>query len=292
MLGQASLFVTLALAASPAVAAEFSGAAALESTRRVVAFGPRPPGSAAIRKLQGYIVSRLKGLGCEVIEDAFTAQTPNGAVAMKNIIARFPGPSGRAIVLSGHYDTKLMPGLHFVGANDGGSSAGFLLEMARVTARAPRRDDLYLVWFDGEEAFAQWSDTDGIYGSRHLAARWASDGTLGRIRALINVDMIGDRDLGIMMEMSSSAPLRRLVWQVAADLGYRRHFLETPRTTDDDHVPFLRHGVNAMDLIDFDYGPDNRYWHTEQDTIDKLGAGSLEAVGRVVAEAVRRLERQ
>jgi len=239
-----------------------------------------------------YIVGQLKTFKCEVTVDAFTAQTPTGPVTMKNIIARFPGTSGRMMVFSGHYDTKLMPGINFVGANDGGSSAGFLLEMARTLSGAARHDDVYLVWLDGEEAFAQWTDTDSLYGSRHLAEKWARDGTLGRIRALINVDMIGDRDLGILMEMHSSATLRRLVWQTAADLGYRKHFLTQPMSLEDDHVPFLRQGVNALDLIDYDYGPGNSFWHTPKDTIDKLSAESFEVVGRVLTEVLRRLEKQ
>src|SRR5207248_2120571 len=122
-----------------------------------------------------------------------------------------------------HYDTKSMPGISFLGANDGGASAGFLLEMAKALAPDERKDDIYLVWFDGEEAIAQWSDYDSLYGSRHLAGKWAADGTLSRIRALINVDMIGDRDLGILQDMNSSAPLRELVWRTADRLGYGKH---------------------------------------------------------------------
>jgi Zn-dependent M28 family amino/carboxypeptidase len=280
----------LILVASAAAAADFSGASALRYTAKAVAFGPRPPGSAANRKLQAYLRSELKMRPCRVIQDAFTTITPTGPIAMKNIIAQFPGKSGRAIAITGHYDTKVMPGLHFVGANDGGSSTGFLLELARVLSARPRKDDIYLVWFDGEEAIAAWSDTDGLYGSRHLASRWAADGTAARLKALINVDMIGDRDLGIHQELGSSAPLRELIWRTAADLGYQRHFLNYGGATEDDHMPFVRIGVNATDLIDFEYGPNNTWWHTEKDTIDKLSAGSFEVVGKVVLEVIRRLE--
>ena len=245
-----------------------------------------------MQKQQQWILGELKPRKCQVIQDDFTARTPLGPKPMKNIIARFPGSSGRIIVLTGHYDSKPMPGINFLGANDGGSSTGFLLEMARVLSGAPRMDDVTLVWFDGEEAFAQWSDTDSLYGSRHLAERWRADGTLGRIRALINVDMIGDRDLGILSEMNSSATLRRLVWQTAADIGYRKHFLGENIATEDDHIPFVRLGVDALDLIDFHYGPDNEYWHTGKDTMDKLSADSFQAVGTVLVEVVLRLERR
>lgn len=276
---------------SVVLAADFSGSSALEFTGKAVAFGPRPPGSAAHARLQSLILSELKARRCEVIEDSFAAITPTGRIYMKNIIARFPGQSGRAVAITGHYDTKLIAGVHFVGANDGGTSAGFLLEMARALSGRPRRDDVYLVWFDGEEAFGRWSATDGTYGSRHLAERWAKDGTASRLKALINVDMIGDRDLGILQVENASAALTRLVWQVARDLGYQTYFLDLSGYVEDDHLAFLRAGVPAANLIDFDYGPGNAYWHTEEDTTDKLSAHSFEVVGNVMLEVVRRLER-
>jgi Zn-dependent M28 family amino/carboxypeptidase len=280
----------LILAAFAASAAEFSGTSALEFTRKAVAFGPRPPGSAANQKLQAYIESQLKTLRCHISFDAFTAETPAGRVAMRNIIAKFPGSSGHAVVVTGHFDSKPMPGRVFVGANDAGSSTGFLLELAHVLNSMPHADDICLVWFDGEEAYGEWSDTNGIYGSRHLAEKWSRDGTLGRIKALINVDMIGDKDLGIMQEGNSSPALLKLVWQTAHDLGYGKYFLDSGFATEDDHMPFLRKGVNALDLIDFDYGPNNEYWHTEKDTIDKISAHSLDVVGNVLVAVLRKLQ--
>jgi glutaminyl-peptide cyclotransferase len=287
-LALAALLLAIPLAAQQPP--KFSGTSALEFTRRIVAFGQRPAGSEALARARAYILTQLKPYGCEVTEDAFTANTPAGTRQMKNLIARFPGRSGRVTAITGHYDTKAIPGVHFVGANDGGASAGFLLEMARVVARMPHKDDIFLVWLDGEEAFGQWSATNGIYGSRHLAARWAGDGTLRRIKALINVDMIGDRDLGILDDMNSAGPLRELIWRTADSLGLGRHFLREPGAIEDDHVPFLQRGVNAVDLIDFDYGPENSWWHTEQDTMDKLGASSLETVGAVLTEVLKRLD--
>lgn len=282
--------VILALLAGVAAHAhEFSGTEALAFTSHIVAFGARPSGSPSIKKLQAYVIGELKTLGCQIIQDDFTTSTPLGQTTMKNIIARFPGSSGKAVAITGHYDTKSIPGISFVGANDGGASAGFLLEMAKAVARDARKDDVYLVWFDGEEAVAQWSDYDSLYGSRHLAGKWAADGTLSRIKALINVDMIGDRDLGILEDMNSSAPLRELVWRTADRLGYGKHFLKNSGAIEDDHVPFLRRGVSALDLIDFDYGPNNSYWHNDQDTLDKLGAQSFQIVGRVLMEVLKEL---
>lgn len=286
---RAKTFLMLILPAVVAAAANFSGAAALEFTKKAVAFGPRPPGSDANHKLQAYILSQIKLDGCEVIDDPFTAKTPKGDIAMKNIIARFPGKSGRAIAITGHFDTKLFPGRKFVGANDAGSSTGFLLEMAHVLAHQPRIDDVYLVWFDGEEAIREeWAGVDNLYGSRHLAERWRQDKTLTRLKALINVDMIGDKSLDIKQETNSTPALRKLVWTTAAELGYQAYFLNETMATNDDHMPFLNLGVPAIDLIDFNYPP----WHTDDDTIDKVGAQSLEIVGTVVLEVIHRLERQ
>ena len=281
----------LGLAAS-AAAAGVSGTSALEFTRRAVAFGPRPPGSAANRALQNYILTELRKDDCDIVEDAFTAKTPQGAIAMKNIIARFPGkaPGGvrRAIAITGHFDTKFFPGRKFVGASDGGSSTGLLLELARVLANQSRTDDVYLVFLDGEEAFGEWSDSDSLYGSRHLADRWGHDGTLLRLKGLINVDMIGDKNLNIPQETNGSTALNKLIWQTASDFGYRAFFTSQKIAEDDDHIPFVRAGVVAVDLIDIDYPP----WHMDTDTMDKLSAQSMEIVGTVVYEVIQRLERQ
>lgn len=282
--------VLLILLASTALGADFSGTAALEFARKVVSFGPRPVKSEAHAKTEAYIHAELKQDGCQIIDDTFNGRTPVGPIKMTNIIARFPGTSGQAVVFTGHYDSKLFPGRNFVAANDGGSSTAFLLEMGRVMAKEPHKDDVYLVFFDGEEAIGEWSETDGIHGSRHLAEKWAADGTLTRVKALISVDMIGDKDLGILQELNSSPNLLRLVWQVAREKGYGKYFLDSGSHVEDDHIPFLHRGVNALDLIDFDYGPDNAYWHTDQDTMDKISAHSLEVVGAVLMEVFRRMQ--
>ena len=286
MPGWKSLMVMAA--ALPMAAADFSGTSALEFTRRAVEFGPRPAGSEANRKLQAYVVAQLKTSGAEVAEDPFTGQTPKGPIAMKNIIAKFPGKSGRAIAITGHFDTKLFPGRNFVGASDGGSSTGFLLELARVMAHQPRVDDLYLVFFDGEKAVREdWIDPDNLYGSRHLADRWRKDGTLTRLKALINVDMIGDKNLDIKQETQGNASLRKLVWTTAAELGYGAYFQNDQQGEEDDHMPFVKLGVPAIDIIDIDYPP----WHKDTDTMDKLSAKSFDIVGTVIVEVIHRLER-
>lgn len=268
--------------------AGFSGTSALEFTRAVVSLGPRPVGSHSHAATELYIESEIKLTKAELLSDAFNAQTPIGSLAMKNIIARFHGGSGRAIVFSGHYDTKKTPG--FSGANDGGSSTGLLLEMLRVLAAQKHPDDIYLVWFDGEEAFKQWSPPDSLYGSRHLEETWARDGTLSHIKALINVDMIGDKELGIFQEENSSKTLMKMVWDTGRELGYGKYFLNAPTPIDDDHLPFVRAGINAIDLIDLDYGPNNSYWHSKLDTMDKVSAHSFQVVGDVLMALLKKLD--
>jgi Zn-dependent M28 family amino/carboxypeptidase len=277
--------IVIMLVVLSACAKDFDGKRALEYTRKSVEFGPRPPGSAAIQGLQAYILAQLKPHHCTVTSDDFTPRTPQGNVAMKNIIARFAGTSGRAVVLTGHYDTKVLPG--FVGANDAGSSTGFLLEMANVIDATPHKDDVYLVWFDGEEAFnREWAGDDNTYGSRHLAQKWAGEGFLARIKALINIDMIGDADLDILHDGNSSQPLLKLIWDTADKIGYGKYFTRQGSATDDDHMPFVRLGVNAADVIDLDYRP----WHTPADTMDKLSAHSFQVVGDVIVAVVKELE--
>jgi len=227
--------------------------------------------------------------GCQVQQVDFTAAAPDGPLKMTNIVAKFAGASGKIVVISGHYDTKVFPAFPFVGANDGGASAGFLLEKARALRGRSLRDAVWLVWFDGEEAIREWSATDGLYGSRHMAQVWSGDGTLSRVKALINVDMIGDENLGILKESMSTRWLRELIWKTAQDRGYGKYFLQQGGGTEDDHAPFLRMGVPAVDLIDFDYGPGNSYWHTSQDTVDKLSAHSFQVVGEVLLEVLNRL---
>jgi glutaminyl-peptide cyclotransferase len=266
----------------------FSGTEAFGFTRQAVNLGPRQDGSPAIARLRTLIKQQLATRGCEMIPDHFTAQTPDGPVAMENIIAKFPGKSGKAIAITGHYDTKKMA--NFVGANDGGSSTGELLELATVLQGEPRVDDVYLVFFDGEEAFHEWTDTDSLYGSRHLAEKWAGDGTNRRLKALINVDMMGDKNLRLIYDSNSAASVRKLIWDAADSLGYAAAFPRQPSGIDDDHIPFIKAGVRAVDLIDFE--SQNTFWHTPQDTLDKLDPHSFEVIGAVVLKSIQELEQQ
>jgi len=272
---------------APGFAAEpkFDGAAALKHVERLVAIGPRVAGSPGGQRARDYIVGELKKLpGAQVQVKAFEADTPHGRLKMANVVAVLPGRRPDVIMLAGHYDTKLFKEFRFVGANDGGSSAALLLEMARRLAGAPRDYTYWLVWFDGEEAREVWTERDSLYGSRAMAAELAQARRLPR--AMVLVDMIGDRDLAIRRESHSAGWLTEIVWEAAARLGYGRHFLRDTLPVEDDHVPFLKVGVPATLLIDFDYPP----WHTPDDTLDKISAQSLAVVGEVVLEALPSVE--
>ena len=216
---------------------------------------------------------------------------------MTNVIAEWPARGTEIVAVGGHYDTKVFEKFRFVGANDGGSSTGLLIELGRVLAprlRAnPPVSTRWLVFFDGEEAQIEWSATDSLYGSRALVAALRASGELSRLRALVVADMIGDRDLAIRRDAQSTPWLSELVWAVARRLGFQRYFLDEPQTVQDDRAPFLDASVAAALLIDLDYGGPpgrNAYWHTPEDTLDTLSAESLRVVGTVILEALPAIE--
>ncbi len=277
-----------ARAADPYV---FNGGRAFEDLQHLVAYGPRPPGSKALEASRQWIIGQLKAAGCVVKQARFVASTPVGDIPMVNLIAEIPGKApDKIVMIAGHYDTKLENDFRFVGANDGGSSAAFLLELARELRPTKHKLTYWLVFFDGEEAIKNWTDTDSLYGSRHLAAKLTQDGELSRIQAMILVDMIGDAHLDIDWDQDSTAWLNKLVFQQADKLGYSKYFLRQTIVMDDDHIPFVNAGVSAVDLIDFDYGPNNIYWHTAQDLPEHCSPSSLTIVGRVVRATLDELE--
>ena len=264
-----------------------AGDRALEWTQRFVSLGPRPAGSDALEAQHAMIVQALNLLSCTVEVDAFVAPTPVGALVMRNIIARFGPPlASPVVVVSGHYDTLRMDG--FLGANDGGSSAGFLMSLAERLDRAGQ-EAVWLVFFDGEESTVEWRNGDHTYGSRRLARRWAGDGTISRIRALINVDMIGDADLELVLEGNSDRTLQERIWNLGSKLGYGRSFEKRLGYIEDDHIPFVKAGVPSLALIDFNYGPRNSYWHTQDDTMDKLDSRSFATMLHVIEASIEEL---
>jgi len=284
---------TLASDAAPPASTTggFDGAKAYDHVAKLVSFGPHPPDSAAIRQAQAYIRSQLQGFGCAVDEDDFHAQTPLGPLQMKNIVAKIPGTGPGIILLLTHYDTKRLA--DFVGAEDGGSSTGLMLEIARLLCiRKKQSNTVWIAFLDGEEAQGgEWTDADSVYGSRELAARLALSGELKRVRAVILADMVGQKNLHLLREENSTSWLADLVWRTAARLGYRNVFPSGDLgPISDDHVPFLKRGVAAVDLIDLGDYQVLGYWHTSQDTLDKISPRSLAVVGHVLLETVNELQ--
>jgi Zn-dependent M28 family amino/carboxypeptidase len=256
----------------------------------MVEIGPRPSGSASIKKAQDYIRNEFQSYGLKVSEDEFTAKTPRGSIPMKNLIGELPGTKTDVVIVAGHYDTKLQDG--FVGANDGGSSVAAVLETARVISTNKPEYTIWFVLFDGEEAVVDWSAMDGkdnTYGSRHMVSRLATDGSLSRVKALILYDMVGDKKLDIRRDVESTPWLVDLIWSTAQRSGHRQHFLGNEMAISDDHIPFREAGVPVVDIIDFNYGPDNSYWHTNQDTVDKVSGESIKVVCDVVLKALPEL---
>ena len=265
----------------------FDGGKALDHVRAIVAFGPRPPGSAAAEETRRYIRAQMSAIGVQVADQPFDAKTPAGQVKMVNVRATIPGARPERIIIAGHYDTKIFREFRFVGANDAGSSAAFLIEMARVLKARRNAWTVELLFLDGEEAFVDWYlGDDHTYGSRHYVEAARQAGDLGRIKAMILVDMIGDRDLRIQRESNSTAWLTDAIWAAARVLGHEDVFAPGPFSVEDDHLPFLQAGVPAVDLIDLDYPP----WHTADDTLDKVSARSMETVGKVLVAALPKIE--
>jgi hypothetical protein len=259
---------------------EFSGEKALAHVQRLVDLGPRPAGSEAIEKARDYIEEELRHSGWQVTRQAFTDNTPQGKTHFVNLIARFPGhPNGASpsFLLCSHYDTKLFDTIRFVGANDGGSSTGLLLELARVLGQhASLARKIELVFFDGEEAYENFSETDGLYGSRYFAKHLEGNDAR-KIRGGILLDMVGDRSLNITLPADSPASMARDIFAAAEALKLRNYFSYLDRDMIDDHTPLNAIGIPTIDIIDFDYPA----WHTAGDTMDKIGAQSLQIVGSV-----------
>jgi Zn-dependent M28 family amino/carboxypeptidase len=279
-------------APSPDTTGGFDGNRAYEQVAKQVSFGPRPPGSAEIEKLQEYLVQQLKSYGCGVEVDSFSADTPNGRVPMKNILVKIPGEKPGIILLGTHYDTKKLP--NFVGADDGGSSTGVMLEIARlICKRPPEKYAVWMAFFDAEEAFnIEWHDPDNCYGSRQMAAQLAASGDLPKVKAFILADLVGGRTPRFRRDSTSTKWVVDLVWNTAAKLGYSNVFINEPYDVGgDDHFSFTKRKVPAVDIIDLD-PREVPYWHTPQDTLDKISPKTLAIVGHTILASVEELQRK
>ena len=274
---------------------KFDGDRAMQYVKEIVKFGPRPLGSAAHKKVEDYLDSRLKS--DQVEDDVFTADTPEGKFPVHNIVAKFSGTKDGIIVIASHYDTNYpLRKTSYVGANDGGSSSALLLELAdQLRGKTREGYSIWLVWDDAEEAMKPDNEvdfmSDSLYGITHLAEKWQGDGTLKKIKAFLLADMIGDADLEIDRDSSSTPWLEDVVFEAATRVGYQSHFFARTQGMLDDHIPFMKRGIACADLIDFTYGYNNVFWHSPQDTVDKLSPKSLEIVGTVVLETVSILDK-
>jgi glutaminyl-peptide cyclotransferase len=285
-------------APAPEKTGGFDGKRAFAHVAKQVSFGPHPSGSQAIAKMQDYLLSELKSYSCTVETDAFSSDTPIGRIYMKNILVKIPGEKPGVILLGTHYDTaraardprtgEVHPMPTFVGADDGGSSTGVMLELARLLCAKRGPYAVWIAFLDGEEAMHDWSDTDSRYGSRQMAARLSTSGDIKKIRAFLLADIVGGRNARFLRESSSTPALVDLVWNTAGKLGYSAIFLNEPTSAQDDHDSFLKRGVPSVDVIgDFS---NNGYWHTPQDSLDKISAKVLAIVGHVFLESVKELQ--
>lgn len=271
-----SLIVAAALAFTPADAA-LAYTNAVEIVRDCT---PRDPGTVRGGIAAYRILDLASAAGANARLDRFTASTPHGNRRFVNVVAEFvANPTCDWAVVVSHYDTKA--GVDCPGANDGASTSGLLTGLANALADRPfRRGNVMLVWTDGEECFESYSANDGLHGSRHAAARLRESGR--KVRAVVCVDMLGDRDLHVSVPANGTAALAEAALRAAAKAGLGRLVSRSDMVVKDDHQPFLDLGFPAIDLIDFSYGPGNSWWHTKDDTLDKISAESLHHAGSLV----------
>jgi Zn-dependent M28 family amino/carboxypeptidase len=280
-----AIAVTAAAAQAPA---GFDSTRAWAHVRAQLAIGPRPSGTPANARTRQYILGQLEAMGIAATEQPFEGATPVGPITMVNLMGTIKGKSPERIILASHFDTKLFREFRFVGASDGASSTAALIELGRVLkARTDLPFTIELLFLDGEEAVLEWAGTDNTYGSRHYVDAARKAGTLKSIKAMILLDMIGDRALTIRRESNSTRWLTDIIWAAARRLE-QPAFMDEETTVEDDHLPFLKAGVPAVDIIDLDYPA----WHTAQDTIDAISARSIQIVGDVVVAALPEIEKR
>ncbi len=226
--------------------------------------------------------------------DSFSANTPVGLLAMRNYIVRYPGKKDGVIVIASHYETNYpLKDINFVGANDGGCTTALLIELgAYLRAHPPEGYSIWLVFDDGEEAIKEWTNSDSLYGTRHLAAKWSANGTISKIKAFLLADMIGDKDLNIDRDANSTPWLLDLLHQAAKNTGHLANVFKYDTQVNDDHLPFQQRGIPVLDIIDIDYGPrtsalPDGYHHTALDTMDKISPHSLQISADLFLEVIR-----
>ncbi len=291
------ILTTLALSApAQKAAAHISGQAVYDLTQQYVNLAPhRYVGSADHTSAEAFIKSQFAPEAAKgnFETDSFAPSTPIGQVAMRNYIVRYPGKKDGVIVLATHYETNYpLKDINFVGANDGACTTALLIEIGHyLRAHPPEGFSVWLVFDDGEEAIKEWSDSDSLYGTRHLAAKWSKEGILPKIKAFLLADMIGDKDLNIDRDSNSTPWLLTMLGTAAKNTGHGSYVFRNETTVNDDHLPFKQRNVPVLDLIDIDYGPHTSqmpdgYHHTAQDTMDKISAKSLQVSADLFLEMI------
>lgn len=276
----------------------FDGPQCYAYVKQIVGFGERWPGSPGHAKTEVLVKSVVTRDGGQFSEDDFTASTPRGPVPVHNLIGKFnvsKDPNQPIFILAGHYDTLFKKG--FVGANDGGSSTAILLSFADALRGHQTRMQIWLVWTDLEEAVQSFTDTDGLYGSKHLAQKLSREGLVPRIKGFFLMDMIGDKDLNVDKESTSTGWLQDFIASAARQLGYTQYFFQYSTAITDDQDSFAAVGIPVVDVVDAEFGkmPGDgmgAYHHTNQDTLDKVSEHSLLVVGQTTLKAVQLLDAQ
>jgi len=291
-----------ATSSTPEPRTAFDGGRAFVHVEALAALGPRSCGTAALTDARSYVAEQLRAAGWRVDEEELRASTPAGEQAFCNLTARLSGDAtGPVILLATHLDTKRLEGVAaFQGANEGASGAAVLLECARVFADVDTPVPVRIAFFDGKEAWGRSGPRDGLYGSRAVAERMAAEDT---VRAVIVCDMVGDCALRFTDELRSTGWLADALVEAGRRLGYAEYFERAradaiPVAVRNDHIPFLRLGLPAALLCDYDFGgPDpvrrtgrNRFWRTGEDRVERVCAGSLQVTGDVLVETVLRLD--
>jgi Zn-dependent M28 family amino/carboxypeptidase len=297
------LFLTLLLTLlAPALhaqkaSAQFSGQTAYKLTEQLLQVAPkRFNGSPGHLKAEEFIKQHFapEAVKGNLETDTFTTNTPAGPQTMRNYIVRYPGKKDGVIVLASHYETNYpLRDIEFYGANDGAATTSLLIEIGNVLrTHPPEGYSVWLVFDDGEEAVKSWNASDSLYGTRHLAAKWANDGTLGKIKAFLVADMIADKDLNIDYVDNSTPWLLDMLKVAAKNTGHSTNIFKFHEGEEDDHLPFAQRGVPVLDVIDAHYGPvtestPDGYHHTAEDTLDKISARSLQISGDILIEMIR-----
>lgn len=306
-------------------ASPVAGQKALEHARRICELSPRPPGSHNLVQVGNYIIQQLEAMGLEPQKQVFThpkVKDPRLQLPFRNIWVEIPSATqdpktAPILVIGSHYDSKLCEGhpnnqhnFPFIGAVDGGGSSALLIELARALKARKNVPNIWLVWFDGEESLDfKWNDERALFGSRHFVDVMARDkarfpsGLARRMRVMVLLDLVGARDYKIDKDLASHPELIEIFTAAGKELGEAVRLFNTESSMVDDHKPFIDHQVKCIDLIDLHYrGPDENgkapnpkyeaWWHTKDDTFDKLSAEGLQFAADLVWVALPRIEKQ